>query len=85
MFGLSKEEKKRADTRDRVRRCRENKKRVTESVTPSGNSVTKRVTPENKMLCKCKYYHWDGGKLVCTQCGKESTKVEDKIKRGVFK
>lgn len=33
------------------------------------------------MLCKCTYFHYVDGVLVCTQCGKPAhgEQVEDKI------
>jgi len=75
MFGKSKEERKREQTRDRVRRYREKKKAVTDSVTNSeSNSVT-------KMICKCQYFKMVNGQLICTQCGRLSSKqkISDKI------
>jgi len=87
MFGLSKEEKKRAQTRERVKRCREKKKGVaqdvTESVTPEKVSVTPKDKGVTKMVCRCQYFRYVDGQLVCSQCGRPSRKVEDKIKRGI--
>lgn len=33
------------------------------------------------MICKCKYFRFVDGKLVCVECGKavEQAKIEDKV------
>jgi len=72
-------DKEREQIRDRVRRYRE--KHKAESVTAS--NVTP-VTP-NKAVCKCKYYRYSDGQLVCSQCGRTAPprQVEDKLRRGI--
>lgn len=74
----SKEDKKRKATRERVRRYRE-KKAVTNNTQP----VTLGVTA-SKMVCKCQYFKYVNGVLVCAQCGRPAQpKIEDKIRRGI--
>jgi hypothetical protein len=95
MFGLSKEEKKRAATRERVRRYREKQKTVTAEKTAVTNDVTPSqadcVTPKKesvtKMLCKCLYFISRDGRLVCSQCGQppRRAQVGDKIHRAAVK
>ncbi len=78
----SKEEKKRRATRERVQRCRERKKGVTNDVTPCNDNVT-NTESVTKMICKCKYYTIVNGERVCVQCGKPAPKIQDKIRRGI--
>ncbi len=69
-------EKERAQIRERVRRYRE--KHKSDSVTASN------VTPV-KAVCKCKYYRYSDGQIVCSQCGRPAPAkpVEDKLRRGI--
>jgi len=72
-------DKEREQIRDRVRRYRD--KHKGEGVTAS------KVTPitPNKAVCKCKYYRYSDGQLVCSQCGRPAPPrlVEDKLRRGI--
>lgn len=75
----SKEEKKRKATRERVKRYREKQKAVTEGLQPVTSGVT-----ASKMVCKCQYFKYVNGVLVCARCGRPAQpKIEDKIRRGI--
>ena len=75
----SKKDRERKATRERVKRYRERKAKQGDVT-----SVTGSVTA-TKMLCKCTYFIYRDGKLVCSQCGKPANpkKPEDKIRHGL--
>jgi len=75
-------DKEREQARERVRRYRE--KHKSQTVTPVTASNVTPVTP-NKAVCKCRYYRYSDGQLVCSQCGRPAPvkTVEDKLKRGI--
>jgi hypothetical protein len=81
MFGKSKEELKKEANRERVRRFREKQKNttVTQPLQSNVKAVTNTVT--SKMVCKCQYFKYVDGKLVCSVCGRPpgDQSVKDKI------
>jgi len=75
-------DQERAQIRERVRRYRE--KHKSQIVTPVTASKVTPVTPV-KAVCKCKYYRYSDGQLVCSQCGRPAPvkPAEDKLRRGI--
>jgi len=81
----SKEQKVKRLNRERVQRCRERQKLqdITQPLQGNKQSLQRNDTgiTDSKMKCKCQYYHYVIGELVCVQCGRPSqeNKIEDKI------